>query len=275
MFPKSILTLEGVHSAAPMTVFVETDKDGNLNYDRTRGSLSVYCNKHNPNNNAIYPDLFEIRVAGEKNIRTIANHVYKGKGIDRVTAFVTMPAPIKDNQSTWAAIKWDRKKGCPATDDNGNYIPVSVPKFYLQSVELGGDTEEYQRQKGEEALNAAKKQGTLHPKTDLDTIMDIVLRSRATKQKSENWSITEALETGRFKYAKLWSNNQFWQPKNKQSVDTQPKAPDGIDPDELAKFFEWKRQQEAQTQTTSQAESETAPNPTKIPDEDSYPDIPF
>lgn len=298
MLAKSILTLEGVNAAAPMRIFASLNADGSLNYAETRGVVSVYCNKvRNVNGEEQrFSDLFELRVSGEANLRTIANHVYKGKSIDRITAFVAMPRRrTNENGETVrdiVAVKWDREKGRPARDPNNNYIPVDVPTFHVQSVELGADTESFEREKGTAALNAAIQQGNLHPETDPSAIMDIVMRSRRNKPKSKNWDLNEALRTGAFGHAVIWSKDKGnWQPnaqyKQTPASGNGPAAEGGMSPEELAEFYEFKRMKAEQAstqpkaQTAGATEGADAPSPVKddlpepLPEEGGYDEIPF
>ena len=297
MIAKSILTLEGVHAAAPMKLFASLNADGSLNWAETRGVLTVYCNKVRKGSGGAadvqYSDQFELRVVGESNLKTIASHVYKGKAIDRVTCFVSMPQKDQNGNKRRVAIKCD-ENGNPKKDANGQYIYVDVPTLNVQSVELGPDTEAYEREKGEAAIAAAKLQGTIHPDVDPKTLMNVIMTNRRTKGKNQDWNLGNAVATGAWGHATIWSKDKGnWQPGGQAQATagtTQPNPMAGMDPETVRQFFEFQRMQAAMAaggpqpeapKTASASEATSAPEAgpsaesNEVPDDGSYEEVPF
>jgi len=252
MIPKSMITLEGVYAAAPAIIFMETNADGTVNWAETRAVLNVYCNKKRGDEQ--YDDRFEINIKGENNIRTVASHVTKGKQLDRITCFVSVHKK--------GAIKVD-KDGNPLKS-NGQIVYEDVPRLHMQSIELGNDSETVEKAAGLANVRAMKAQGTIRPDlsdAELESIINGYNSGRRTKAKNRDFDLAESTRTGKWGHANLWSKAKgHWTAQPGAA----PTGAPGISQEDLAEFYEFKRQQALkaagnQTQAASASEASEAP----------------
>lgn len=258
MIPKSIATIESVNAASAPLIFIETNADGSVNFDQTRGVLNVYCNKKR--GETTYEDKFEIRVAGKANLTTIANHVDTGKQLDRVTCFMS----VEKN----GAIKKD-PDGNPLKID-GKIVYEDVIRLHMQSVELGNDSEKVEKDAGMANLRAMRAQGTIPPMSDeqLEVIVNGYNTGRRTKSKNKDFDLNEAVRTGKWGKASLWSKDKkHWQPQQQAAQSTEDPMTAaaklaGVDPEVIKLAMQLKAQQAfGATQTASTSEAASAPTP--------------
>lgn len=270
MQTKKILTLESVYAAAPLMIFLKFKPDGTVDTDATNASFTVYANTRNRDRDGKgveYRDRFKINVASWNHIKTLANHLTKGKELHRITCFVQ----VKEVEI--------------GTNPNGSKQTRLDSIYHLQSVELGSDPESILKEAFLASWRNMVAQGTLPQLTEavLENMANAALAARRNKPKSVDFDLNTARATGRWINANIWTEKDgVWKGGGQQAqgpVQNQTSVPGpttgGYTPEQLAAAMALLNQANGeQPKAASAAQGADAPAPG--PDDAGFMDeIPF
>ncbi|MDY6895742.1 MAG: hypothetical protein SVO01_10065 [Thermotogota bacterium] len=215
MISTSIVTLTSVYAASPMTVFLKLDANGQPIFtgeNKTSGMLTVMSNTTGKDGTT-YTDTYEIRVVGE-NMLSIAALIEKGKELS-IEAYI----------SSWP-------------EDTGKVTATGKPitklryGLTLKSINFLADSANRMTELLTKCFQGLEATGILPPNINHAYLATEAVKSLRTKDKARPFNMDEAIATGKFNKASIWTKEKgMW-----NAEQTTPNA--SMSPELLQKLLE-------------------------------------
>ena len=195
------LVLGSAYAAGPMVVFLKTDQNGKPIFDgqgKTAGALTVFHNSTDQAGNT-YTNKYDLRVVGEKML-SIMSLVTTGKEM-ALEAY---------------ASSWEEPTGKSTKD--GKAITKTMYGFTLSSVRFLADSVKYMAAVLTDYFNGRAAMGLLPPGINHEDLANGAAKALRTKNKAKSFNMAEAVATGKFGNASIWTEEKgTWKAQGQQN----------------------------------------------------------